>query len=505
MNKKFTLLIIVSLWGFSLLYAQDNTKKSTSHFWKGWSVGYGYGVTQFNGDIREHDFFPAQMKKDSRADKFSELKSAGTLSFSKKINSYYSISTELMSGKFAGLSRSNNYQGYTVHDFHHNYEGDGDKFVTSFKEVDLIVNIDVSSIMSYFAKTRKANKFSFEGKFGMGYNKYNSVRRNLHSNTYIYSFGYEDEGSNFPGSDYGTQKKGMSSSPSSTVYIYGILAKYKLNKKLNLVLDYTVRNGKTDKWDASIMNTLSRDKFTSLSLGIAYKFGNHDDNNEWKTPIDGLKEDVSALWVQIDGFTEDADNDGVADAFDKSLTTPLGVAVDGSGMALDVDMDNVPDYRDVDQFSNKGAQVDVNGVELNDVSNSKNLESSIAVATMVNQLPSIYFNLGSAIVESSNENRMATMALLLKSNPSIKLKVIGHTDDVGNVKFNTKLGLKRANSVINYLVLNYNIEANRLIAVTKGEDDPLSAITQIANDVETDESGNRLSEINRRVDFRVSD
>ena len=70
-----------------------------------------------------------------------------------------------------------------------------------------------------------------------------------------------------------------------------------------------------------------------------------------------------SLFVKIDGFTDDADNDGVSDAFDKSPNTPLGVAVDGSGNALDVDMDNVPDYRDADPFSNRGAQVDENGVE----------------------------------------------------------------------------------------------------------------------------------------------
>ena len=96
------------------------------------------------------------------------------------------------------------------------------------------------------------------------------------------------------------------------------------------------------------------------------------------------------------------------------------------------------------------------------------------------------------------------MALLLKSNPSIKLKVIGHTDNVGNASFNKKLGLRRANAVINYLVLNYNVEADRLIVATKGEEDPLSAVTQIANDVETGESVNRLAEINRRVDFEIA-
>ena len=72
------------------------------------------------------------------------------------------------------------------------------------------------------------------------------------------------------------------------------------------------------------------------------------------------------------------------------------------------------------------------------------------------------------------------------------------------LKFNKKLGLKRANAVINYLVLNYNVEADRLIVATKGEEDPLSAVTQIANDVETGESVNRLAEINRRVDFEIA-
>lgn len=505
MNKKSTISIIISLCCFSLLYPQDNTQSSIIPLSKGWSVGFGYGLTLFNGDIREYDFFPAQIKEapDKGTPYFSELQSASSVSLSKKVNSYYSVSAELLSGKFAGLKRHSGYAGYTIYDPHNNYEGAGDKFVASLTEVDLLVNIDISTIISFFAKTRKANNFSFEGKLGVGYNKYNSVRTNLHSDSYINSFGYEDEGTNSKGSDYGTQKMEIFSSPSETAYIYGILTKYKLNNRLSLVLDYTVRNGKTDKWDASIMETQNSDKFTFLSLGIAYKFGDHDYKNEWKSPIDELKDDVSTLFVKIDGLTEDTDNDGVSDAFDKNRTTPLGVAVDGAGIALDVDMDDVPDYRDADPFSNKGVQVDENGVELDD--NSKDLKFNTAVAAMVNQFPSIYFNLGSVIVERSNESKMATIALLLKSNPSIKLKVIGHTDNVGNTEFNKILGLKRANSAIKYLVLNYNIEANRLIAVTKGEDDPLSAVTQIANGVPTDESTNRLAEINRRVDFRVAD
>ena len=190
-------------------------------------------------------------------------------------------------------------------------------------------------------------------------------------------------------------------------------------------------------------------------------------------------------------------------------------------------MDNVPDYRDADPFSNRGAQVDNNGVEFDDdkdgVANSIDLETNTAVGTMVNQFginvintnyrnndgliyfPSIYFNSGSAVVENSNENRIATMALLLKNNPDVHLNVIGHTDNIGTPKFNKQLGLKRAKAVVDYLVLNYNVNPVRLKAKTKGEGEPLSSLTGNDIDLESDIKANKQVDINRRVDFEIVD
>ena len=542
MNKKSILLIAVLFCCFSLLYAQDNVisnainknnmqfenknsissndaKNNIIPFWKGWAVGFAYGVTQFNGDVRQYDHYPAYQK----SVEFIELKTAFSLSLIKKINPVFSLEGEFISGKFGGLNRTYSdvtiTEGYYDNPYGGFHEGNGEKFETDFMELDASLLFDISKLSSYFSKSKK-KRYSLLGKVGMGYNVYHALKTNLNTNTYIYSYGYADEGT-------GEVKHKFSESPSATVILYGIKAGYPINKRMDVNIELTKRIAQSDTWDASERKTkVLKDSYTSMMFGLSYKFGSQIDESEWESPIDGLKDDVSTLFVKIDGFTEDADNDGVADAFDKKPATPLGVAVDGSGIALDVDMDNVPDYRDADPFSNRGAQVDVNGVELDDdkdgVPNSKDLESSTPVGAMVNQFginvgnttnvnsggliyfPSIYFNSGSAIVISSNENRIATMALLLKSNTDIKLKVIGHTDTVGNAKFNKKLGLKRANSVINYLVLNYNIEADRLIATTKGEESPLSAVTQIANNLETGKSVNRLAEINRRVDFKIA-
>ena len=500
--------------------SDKETEEKNYNLWRGWSVGLNYGITKFRGDIAQYDHYPAYQE----SVKFFELKTAFSFHIEKKINSFYAIATEFSSGSFAGLRRANEYLGYSVFEpWPNRYEGNGDKFKASFKEVDLLVNINLTNAMSYFFETKRGGKLNFDGKLGVGYNIYNSIRTNLFTDTYVHDFGYEMEGANL-----GTQKKSFLEQPSETVYIYGVRANYKVNKKLSLNIDYTVRNGLTDKWDASIMNTqYVTDNFTFLSLGMAYKIGRQINESEWASPIDGLRDDVTTLFVKIDGFTDDADNDGVSDAFDKSPNTPLGVAVDGSGNALDVDMDNVPDYRDADPFSNRGVVVDVNGVELDDdkdgVPNSKDLESNTLVGTMVNQFgmnvsstvytngggmiyfPSIYFNSGSAIVGSSNENRIAIIALMLKNNADISLNVIGHTDNVGNTKFNKELGLKRAKAVINYLVSNYNIDAKRLNAITRGEEEPLSNVTTINNGIEGSSAVNTLTEINRRVDFEITD
>ena len=66
----------------------------------------------------------------------------------------------------------------------------------------------------------------------MGYNVFNSVRTNLISDTYIYSFGYEDEGSNDAESSLGTNKKPFFEQTKETVYVLGLRGEYRLNEKM---------------------------------------------------------------------------------------------------------------------------------------------------------------------------------------------------------------------------------------------------------------------------------
>jgi outer membrane protein OmpA-like peptidoglycan-associated protein len=79
----------------------------------------------------------------------------------------------------------------------------------------------------------------------------------------------------------------------------------------------------------------------------------------------------------------------------------------------------------------------------------------------------------------------------MKAKPSLKLKIEGHTDIVGDHARNMKLSNLRAESVRNYMVQN-GIAGNRLYTIGYGETRPTASNN-------TDE-GRKL---NRRTEFII--
>jgi outer membrane protein OmpA-like peptidoglycan-associated protein len=80
----------------------------------------------------------------------------------------------------------------------------------------------------------------------------------------------------------------------------------------------------------------------------------------------------------------------------------------------------------------------------------------------------------------------------LKENPQYKIKIAGHTDNVGSAEFNKQLSEKRAAAVVEYLKKK-GIDSRRLSSVGFGEEKPLAS-----ND---DEKEGR--ELNRRTEFEI--
>ena len=79
---------------------------------------------------------------------------------------------------------------------------------------------------------------------------------------------------------------------------------------------------------------------------------------------------------------------------------------------------------------------------------------------------------------------------MLKDNPEVKIKIIGHTDADGSNTNNLELSKKRAAAVKNAMLNKYGISSSRIVTDGKGETQP------IADNTSAEGKAN-----NRRVEF----
>jgi OmpA-OmpF porin, OOP family len=99
-----------------------------------------------------------------------------------------------------------------------------------------------------------------------------------------------------------------------------------------------------------------------------------------------------------------------------------------------------------------------------------------SVKDKINANPLIlYFNTNQSEINLTPEERqkVADLVEYLDNVPDSKLSVVGHTDNSGDRKINTKLGLDRAIFAKDYLVKN-NVGADRIDTSSKGPDEPIA-------------------------------
>lgn len=102
----------------------------------------------------------------------------------------------------------------------------------------------------------------------------------------------------------------------------------------------------------------------------------------------------------------------------------------------------------------------------------------------------ILFDSGSDVIRAESYGTLKDIANVLKENPDVKVKIIGHTDSDGDDKTNLDLSKKRAAAVKNALVKEFGIDASRIETDGKGESEPAEPNTSPAGKAN-----------NRRVEF----
>ncbi|MBS9783213.1 MAG: OmpA family protein [Pasteurella sp.] len=102
-----------------------------------------------------------------------------------------------------------------------------------------------------------------------------------------------------------------------------------------------------------------------------------------------------------------------------------------------------------------------------------NMEMTV---TDLNAKPlTLYFKSGAAKIELSAQQKDHLVKIMsyLKSNPSTKAVVTGHTDSSGTREQNITVGKKRAKAAADYLV-KQGLNADRLVVDSKGPDQPIA-------------------------------
>lgn len=104
----------------------------------------------------------------------------------------------------------------------------------------------------------------------------------------------------------------------------------------------------------------------------------------------------------------------------------------------------------------------------------------------------VLFDYDASRIRTDAEAALQRKVPILRSNPGVRLRISGHADERGSVEYNLALGLRRANSVRDYLV-NFGIDASRITTETFGEDRPVDSGTTEA-----------AYQRNRRAEFTIT-
>ena len=99
------------------------------------------------------------------------------------------------------------------------------------------------------------------------------------------------------------------------------------------------------------------------------------------------------------------------------------------------------------------------------------VERQLATAGRV-EVYGIYFDLGQATIKAGFESVLQEISDALTKNPQWKVRIEGHTDNIGPEADNQALSERRAAAVVHELVATYGVNAGRLSAVGFGESKP---------------------------------
>lgn len=263
----------------------------------------------------------------------------------------------------------------------------------------------------------------------------------------------------------------------SFFYQGGVGLKYNLSKRIDLETrvmyiitgdDEFDGGGETpEEWPG--YNQIIRNQSDNMivaNVGFSVKLGKHNTHLGWyDANYDALYKLAALDSKPVENIickNGDNDGDGVCDDWDRELNTPRDARVDGSGKALDMDLDGVIDLDD--KCVTTPGLVQNNGCPYI-------VEETMEIIEEINRFEGIEFELNKDVIRPQSYVKLDRAAEIIKKlDSSIQFYVIGGTDTRASDTYNFDLSERRAKAVKQYLI-DKGVNADVLITEGRGEKD----------------------------------
>ena len=151
--------------------------------------------------------------------------------------------------------------------------------------------------------------------------------------------------------------------------------------------------------------------------------------------------------------------------------------------------------QDGETFKTDDVAVSVDSIQVKAVANkmvdgtADELANKIATEGRVN-LYGIYFDFDKTDIKPESKPTLDEVGKLLNNDATLKLEVVGHTDNQGTADYNNNLSMRRAQAVVTELITAYHVAPDRLQASGKGFSEPVAP-----NDTDAGRAKNRRVEL----------
>lgn len=157
----------------------------------------------------------------------------------------------------------------------------------------------------------------------------------------------------------------------------------------------------------------------------------------------------------------------------------------------------LPSGSDYGFFAEKPGYIATNSnMELKDLKEYGEVHKDLLLTPMESGqsliLNNVFFASNKTVLKKESNLELDRLIKILKEQPTMKVEVSGHTDNIGSSSYNDFLSFQRAKSVVDYMVYNTGLTTDRIKVQYYGEGKPLA-----------DNSTPAGRQKNRRVEFTI--